>query len=36
VKTLFGMFDPTGKGSISAAQCKQGKKRTTVHCGNMV
>ena len=33
VKTLFGMFDPTGKGSISAAQCKQGKKRTTVHCG---
>ena len=24
IKTLFGMFDPTGKGSITGAQCKQG------------
>ena len=23
VKTMFGMFDPTGSGSISAAQCRQ-------------
>jgi hypothetical protein len=25
IKTLFGMFDPTGKGTIDANQCKQGK-----------
>ena len=24
VETMFGMFDPTGTGFISAAQCKQG------------
>ena len=24
IKTLFGMFDPTGKGSITGEQCKQG------------
>ena len=25
IKTLFGMFDPTGKGSITGAQCRQGE-----------
>ena len=25
IKTMFGMFDPTGKGSINGDQCKQGR-----------
>ena len=28
VRTMFGMFDPTGKGKITRDQCKQGT------CGN--